>query len=69
MHCGTISHGVNIRFQNLGSAVHHKHEIFNTAGSLKTAFHILAFHVLIFHLYFNFNRNNFSNTVRQVAVT
>jgi hypothetical protein len=64
----TITRGVNIGYQNLGSPLHQKQEISSTGRCLETAFYILTFYVLILNLYLNFDLNNFSNTVRQLPV-
>ena len=50
-----VTHGINSGYQNLGSPLHQKQEISNTARCLETAFYILTFHVVIRHLYFNLN--------------
>jgi len=43
-----ITHGTNIRYQNLGSPLHPKQQTSNNARCLETAFYNLAFYVVLF---------------------
>jgi len=66
--CRMITHGVNTGYQYLGSPLHYKQEVSNTARGLETALYILILYALILNLYFNFNLNKFSNSNYQLTV-
>ena len=67
--CRTITHIVKDGYQILGSPLHQKQEISDTARCVETALYVLRFCDLILHLYFDFNLNNFSNsTIHQLNV-
>jgi len=64
-----ITHRVKDGYQNLGSPLHQKQEISDTARCMQTALYVLTFCDLILHLCFNFNLNNFSSsTIHQLTV-
>jgi len=68
-YCCTISHGVNIGCQDLGSTPQRKQEMSDTARCLEESF--LQSSVLCFNtsLVFNSNNlNNFSTTLHHLAV-
>jgi hypothetical protein len=41
-----ITHGINIRYQNLRSPLHSKQQTSNNARCVETTFYILAFYVV-----------------------
>lgn len=43
--CNSITHGADKLCQNLGSPLHQKQEIFDTARCLETAFYVLTFQI------------------------
>jgi hypothetical protein len=47
--CITFSHGINTRYQHLGSPLHQKQDMSNTARSWEPAFYVLHFNISSFN--------------------